>query len=222
VTSQEAYTTFLLLANKLNSDDNVNIDIARFVLLYNKQALVWLAQSVRKTKYTQEIDEIQRLVVKDASLVQVGFTTESVKFVFPANCYDFIAGYALASRGKCQRFINASQVKNENERLILFDENWRPDFDFEWLPVTIGDNTIEVFKKDFDVDGFIANYYRFPTAIDIEGYIKTDGTPSSTINPDIDDIYVNEIIDLVVADVSRIYQNPEKLQSDLNRIQITN
>lgn len=218
MTSQDAYTTFLLLANKLNSNDNVQIDIGRFVLLYNKQALVWLAQSVRKTKYTQEIDEIQRLVVKDKSLAQVGDTDESVKFIFPADCYDFIAGYALTNRDNCKRVINASQVKNENERLILFDSNWRPDFDFEWLPVTIGDNTIEVFFRDFKVEGFIANYYRFPTAIDIEGYDKPDGTPSITVDPDIDDIYVNEIIDLVVADVSRIYQNNEKLQPDLNRI----
>ena len=35
----------------------------------------------------------------------------------------------------------------------------------------------------------------------------------------VDDIYVNHILDLVVADVSRIYQNNEKVQLDLNRIQ---
>lgn len=222
MTSKDAYTTFLLLANKLNSDDNVNIDIGRFVLLYNKHALVWLAQSVRKTKYTQEIDEIQRLVVKDVPLPQVGATSESVKFNFPADCFDFIAGYAQATRDNCKRVINASQVKNENERLILFDSNWRPDFDFEWLPVTIGGNSIQVFFKDFQIEGFIATYYRFPTAIDIAGYTKPDGVPSITVDPDIDDIYVNEIIDLVVADVSRIYQNNEKLPADLNRITTQN
>lgn len=222
MTSKDAYTTFLLLANKLNSDDNVNIDTGRFVLLYNKHALVWLAQSVRKTKYTQEIDEIQSLVVKDIPLPQVGVTSESVKFNFPAECFDFIGGYARATRDNCKRVINASQVKNENERLILFDSNWRPDFDFEWLPVTIGDNSIQVYFRNFLVEGFIATYYRFPTAIDIEGYTKPDGNPSITIDPDIDDIYVNEIIDLVVADVSRIFQNNEKLPADLNRITTQN
>jgi hypothetical protein len=63
------------------------------------------------------------------------------------------------------------------------------------------------------------DYYRFPKAIDIEGYVKTDGTLSTTIDPDISDIFINEILDLTVLDVSRIYQNQEKAQLDLNRIQ---
>lgn len=222
MTSEDAYTTFLLLANKLNSNDNVNIDIGRFVLLYNKQALIWLEQSVRKTKATQKIDEVQFLVRKDVPLTIAGSFNDHVRFNLPDDWFDHIGGYALVHTDTCKDvLINADQVKNDNERLILFDENWRPDFDFEWLPITIGDGTLQVYFRDFTVDKFFIDYYKYPKDIDIAGYIKPDGTPSITVNPELDDIYVNEIIDLAVADVSRIYQNNEKLPADINRITTT-
>ena len=221
MTSQEAYVSFLNLANKLNSNDDVNIDIGRFVLLYNKHAKVWLGQKVRHTRSTQKIDEIQQLIKEDVPLTPINTTTDHVDFQLPSDWFDHINGYALCTRDTCEgKVINADQAKNEEKRLILFDENWRPDFDFEWLPITIGQGKVQVYFKEFTIDSFKVDYYRFPKDIDIQGYIKPDNvTPSTTINPDIDDVYVNEIIDLVVADVSRIYQNNEKVQLDLNRIQ---
>lgn len=221
MTSQEAYVTFLLLANKLTSNDNINIDIGRFVLLYNKAAKLWLDQRVRKTKASQNIDQIQQLVIENAPLTIANSTQDRVDFELPKDWFDHIGGYAICTRDTCTgKIINADQVKNEEKRLILFDENWRPDFDFEWLPITIGEDFIQVFFKNFTITEFYLDYYKYPRDIDIEGYTKPDNTTQSTnIDPELDDIYVNEIIDLVVADVSRIYQNNEKMQLDLNRIQ---
>lgn len=222
MTSQDAYTSFLQLANKLNSNDNANIDIGRFVLLYNKHAKVWLEQRVRQTKLSQKIDEVQQLVKEDIQLTLVTTSGDHRDFKLPADWFDFIGGYALCTRDSCKdRVINADQVKNEQKRLVLFDENWRPDFDMEWLPVTLGTDNLQVFYRNFTVDKFYLDYFRYPRDIDIFGYRKPDGNPSVTINPDLDDIYVNEIIDLVVADVSRIYENQAKAQLDINRIQQT-
>ena len=221
MTSQEAYISFLNLANKLNSNDDVNIDIGRFVLLYNKHSKIWLADKVRKDKSNQKIDETQQLVRENVQLVPASTANDHVEFKLPSDWYEHIGGYALCTKDTCQgRLINASQAKNEEKRLILFDENWRPDFDFEWLPITIGQDHVQVYFRDFSVQSFSVDYYRYPGDIDIAGYLKSDNvTLSTNINPDVDDIYVNEIIDLVVLDVSRIYQNQEKVQLDANRIQ---
>lgn len=221
MTSQEAYVSFLNLADKLNSNDDVNIDIGRFVLLYNKHAKVWLEQKVRRDRSTRNVDELQQLIREDVPLNAVNVADDHIDFKLPADWYEHISGYALCTRGTCTgKVINADQAKNEEKRLILFDENWRPDFDFEWLPITVGEDKVQVYYKDFTIDSFKIDYYRYPIDIDIAGYIKPDNiTPSTTINPDLDDIYVNEIIDLVVVDVSRIYQNDQKVQLDLNRIQ---
>lgn len=220
MTSLEAYVVFVNLANKLNSNDDVNIDRGRFVLLYNKHAKIWLSARVRRDRATQKIDELQQLIKEHVKLTPIGAYADHVDFQLPADWFDNISGYAVCSRGPCKgKVINADQVKNEEKRLILFDENWRPDFDFEWLPITVGEDRIQVYFKDFTVDEFYIDYYRYPRNIDIEGYTHIDGTSSVNIDPDVDDIYVNEIIDLVVADVSRIYQNNEKVQLDLNRIQ---
>lgn len=223
MTAQDAYTTFLVLANKLASDDNVNIDIGRFVLLYNKWAPVWLEESVRKTKATQKIDEVQYLVKKDSPLIVDSTFDTHIRFKLPDDWFDHIGGYAIVHNATCTNVrINAYQIKNDNEPLVLFDDNWRPSLEFEWLPITVGGGTIQVYFHEFTVDQFYLDYFKYPKAIDIAGYVKPDGTPSITVDPDLDDIYVNEIIDLVVADVSRIYQNNEKLQPDLNRITTTN
>lgn len=220
MTSAEAYTTFLQLANKLNSNDNANVDPGRFVLLYNKHADVWLEQKVRKFKDTQSIDDLQHVVKEDVSLVATNVANDHVDFKLPDDWYDNIGGYALCSKDSCKgRLINAAQIKNDNKRLVLFDANWRPDWDFEWLPVTVGQDHLQVFFKDFTVDSFYLDYFRYPRKIDIAGYIRPNGQPSTTIDPDMADIFVNEIIDLVVIDVSRIYENQVKVQLDKDRIQ---
>ena len=222
MTSRAAYTYFTLLANKLLSNDNVNIDIGRFCYLYNKNALIWLEQRVRKTKANQKIDEIQQLFVKEKPLTLLITFNTHANFAIPYDWFDFSGGFAVCSNptlGCTDVQINAAQVKNDNQRLILFDENMRPDWDTEWLPITIGQDAIQVYYKDFTVQKFFMDYYRFPRPIDIVGYKKPDGTASVNIDPDIDDIYVNEILDLAVLDVSRIYENQEKAQLDINRIQ---
>ena len=220
MTSQEAYVSFLNLANKLNSNDDVNIDIGRFVLLYNKHAKIWLTSNVKKDKATRKVDELQGLIKENILLTRVNTTFNHVDFQLPDDWYDFIGGYALCTRGTCKdRVIYSDQAKNEEKSLILFDANWRPDFDFEWLPVTIGEDKLQVFFSDFSIQEYYLDYYRYPVDIDIAGYVRIDGTASVDTNPDLADAFVNEIIDLVVADVSRIYQNNEKAQLDINRIQ---
>lgn len=221
MTSSDAYVAFLDLANKLGSNDNINIDIGRFVLLYNKNAKIWLSKTVRHARSTQKIDEIQQLVKEDVQLTPLLTAADHIDFKLPTDWFEHIGGYAVCTKGTCVgKIINADQAKNEEKRLVLFDENWRPDFDFEWLPISIGQDRIQVFYNDFKIDSFHVDYYRYPKDIDILGYVKPDGTtPSTNVDPDLEDIYVNEIIDLTVADVSRIYQNTEKMPLDLNRIQ---
>ena len=65
MTSLEAYVAFLNLANKLNSNDDINIDKGRFVLLYNKHAKVWLSSRVRRDRATEKIDELQQLIIEE-------------------------------------------------------------------------------------------------------------------------------------------------------------
>lgn len=220
MTSVTAYTAFLDLANKLGSNDDVNIDIGRFVLLFNKHAKIWLDINVRKSKATQSIDVVQQLVKKDVLLTVASITDKAVNFKLPTDWFEHSNGYTLCTSGTCKdKVIYMDQVKNESKRLILFDENWRPDFDFEWLPIAIGQDQLQAFYKDFIIQEAYIDYYRYPTNIDIQGYKNPDGTLSTNVDPDLDDIYVNEIIDLVVADVSKIYQNNDKAQLDLNRIQ---
>lgn len=220
MTSQEAYITFLTLANKLASNEAINIGKGQFVLLYNKHSRVWLEQRVRKTKATQKIDEIQQLVKKSVPLSISNTTSTYVEFSLPTDWFDNISGYAVCSRGSCKnRIINSYQIKNDNKQLVQFDENWRADFDFEWLPITIGQDLVQVYFTDFNIDGFYMDYFKYPADIQMIGYIDPNGKLSTTnIDPELDDIYVNEILDLVVADVSRIYQNTEKFPLDADRI----
>ena len=45
-------------------------------------------------------------------------------------------------------------------------------------------NNLNVYTKDFDIERGVTTYYRFPKDIDIDGYVRIDGTASTNIDPE--------------------------------------
>jgi len=82
----------------------------------------------------------------------------------------------------------------------------------------LSEGKIFVFKNDFVVDDCYLNYYRSVREIDIEGYIRLDGKPSTNIDPDIQDQYVDEVIDRCALEIIRRYENPDGFQYAKERI----
>ena len=216
----EAYKRFLLKINK--NDTNANIDVSKgeFVLLYNEQKDVWLKQQINDKESREDIQDISELSKKHVKLAKVEDSTEYTVFSLPDNFFNYNSSYSYCSSGDCSNvLIRHYPIKPKNENIILDDDNNEPSFDYEETLVDLSEFKLYVYKKDFVVGDTYLNYFREVGKIDIEGYRKIDGSPSTTIDPDLSDVYVNEILNRCAREIIIRYENPDGIQLANLRIQ---
>lgn len=219
MTANEAYKQFLLKINKNDSSSNINISKGEFVLRYNEIKSFWLIEKIKFKEASDDIHQLGELLVEDEKLTFKDKSPRMYKFTLPSNYADYSSSYSVATRGKCtDRILYNWAVKPKNVNVLLKDENNNPSFDYEETIVTVTDGNLNVFYNDFEVNDVYLSYYREPAAIDIEGYIKVDGTQSTNIDPDISDRLVNEILNRIALEVIRSYENPEGYQLSADRI----
>lgn len=212
-TSVEAYKKFELKVNKLSTNDNVDISPGEFVLIFNEEQQKWFEDNF-KNRGTRYVDVVQKLISHDASLEIKESHNNHTDFILPPNYFDYISSYSLADQGTCKgRVIYNEEIRIVNKNILYKDEYNSPSFDYQEGFITLAGDTLQVYKKDFEVVSTFLTYYRYPVNIDIEGYIKIDGTDSVNINPELGDHYVDEIIDLCVRQVSADYSDPERWQT---------
>lgn len=218
MTSIEAYKKLLLRVNKNDTNTDIDISKGEFVLLYNEQKNRWLNQEINKKDATLDVQDLSGVQVKYASLEKDLEGSLYTTFKLPSNFFNYISSYSVCSQGECKgvRIFNYP-YKPLQENMLLEDTNSDPSFEFEETIVDLSQGSIYVHKKDFNVDEVFLNYYREPGLIDIAGYIKLDGNESSNIDPDIDDIYVDQIIDRCASEIIRRYENPEGFQLAADR-----
>jgi hypothetical protein len=75
-----------------------------------------------------------------------------------------------------------------------------------------------VYKTDFNIESVFLTYYRYPKAIDLEGYIKVGGGASVNINPELPDDSVDEVIDMCALEVQRANENIQGFNLSRDRI----
>lgn len=215
-TSIELYKNYQLKLNKLSTNDNVDISPGEFVLIYNEVKNKWLISKYRNVS-TRYLDDIQELIEPDYKLNKVGENSQYDEFSLPNNFFDYIRSYSSCSRGDCKgRIVYNNEVKLVNLSQYLSDEYNTPSFDFEETVATFSNDKLQVYKKDFVIDSVFFTYYKYPKSIDIEGYTKS-GLPSTTINPELKDTQLDEIIDLCVLETQRRYSDVEGLKLSQTR-----
>lgn len=96
---------------------------------------------------------------------------------------------------------------------MLADEFNKPSYDYRDAFYTIGEEGIRVYKGDFNVDKLFLSYYRYPNPVDISGYIKSDNSSSTDIDPELDD----KLVDIILNMVEKQFALNE---SEYNRYQI--
>lgn len=218
MTSLEAFKSYQLKLNKQDTEDNIDISPGEFVLIYNEVQNKWFEQKFKDVT-TRYIDDVQMLVEPDYKLNKSRTTDSYTEFDLPENYFDYIRSYSLATKESCKdRVLYNNEVKLVNLSLYLKDEYNKPSFEYQETLVTLAKDKIQVYKTDFTVDSVFFTYYRYPKQIDIEGYIKIDGTTlSTTINPELPDFMVNEIIDKTVTETQRRYSDIEGFQFSKDR-----
>jgi hypothetical protein len=214
MTSLEAYKKFLLKINKNDTNSNINISKGQFVLIFNEQKRNWLKITIEKDQSSDLINYIEEILVLNKPLIKLKDYPDRSVFTTPHDYFSYVNSYSLATKGTCTGIkLYNWDIKPKNTNMDLLDEDNNPSFEYRETFLNLSQSGIEVYKKDdFVIDEVYLDYYRQPVNIDLVGYIKIDGTPSITVNPDMEDENVEEIIDMCAVEVQRNYQNTEDYQ----------
>lgn len=219
MTSIEAYKRFLLKINKNDTNTNIKVNKGEFVLIFNEQARIWLADQIKKYSDTYEKNDVSSLLSYDNELEKVRDNESYSEFKLPNDYFDYESSYSIASRKDCKdRKLYNWDFKGKNRNVLERDENENPSFDYEETLINPSEDKLLVFKTDFEISKQYLTYFKEPNNIDIEGYIKFDGSRSTNIDSDLADYYVNQIINLCAVEVDANYGNVEKFQLDKTKI----
>lgn len=216
MTSVEAFAKFKIKLNKVDTEDNIDISPGEFVLIYNEYQNKWFNETYRN-RSTRYIDDVQQLIETDIILEKSSTSEDFSEFKLPVNYFDYIRSSCIASSGSCKRTLYNIEVKIANLDLYLTDEYHSPSFDYKQTIVFLASDKIRAYKRDFEINNLLLTYYRYPRQIDIEGYLRLDQKESTNIDPELSDAYVDEIIDMCVTEVQRIYENGDGFQLSQNR-----
>ena len=79
-------------------------------------------------------------------------------------------------------------------------------------------DTVKIYKDNFDISEVSLNYYRYPIQFDIEGYITDQNVSSRNIEPEFDDKVIDRIISMCATSFDINNENYNKVQLDVNRV----
>lgn len=220
MTSLELYNNYLRKINKNDTNRNIKIPKGQFVNLYNEQTPIWLKAKIKNDIQTDRINDIGELLELDKELIKYQDNLNTSDFIQPSDYFEYSSSYCIAKKGNCdERVLYCWNNKNKNKNTLLINDNQKPSFEFEDTFVAQNKNVLSVYKTDFEVKRFYLDYYKLPKKIDIDGYINVDGTPSTTINPEISEYLANQILNYCVLETIRVYESPEAFQLAKERIE---
>lgn len=211
----DCYLRALQKAEENATNGGIKLDKARFVQLFNEEQNRLVLYLLDK-RNEDDIRYLQKLVVysKDISKNRSIDNQISDLFSLPSDYFDFINVSGVFSRGECSASdFNLWEAKNENVNELLADEFNKPSYDYRDTFYTIGEEGVRVYKGDFNVDKLFLSYYRYPNPVDISGYIKSDNSSSTDIDPELDD----KLVDIILNMVEKQFALNE---SEYNRYQI--
>lgn len=218
MTTEQAFVQFLTLVNRNATNNKVNVDKPRFVILYNdiqRRYVEWILEK----RNEDVIRFVSRLLIQEFPLTVSASKETHNLYSLPANYFDLANVHVYASTDCCgkQRF-QTHEVKSEDVEELLADENNKPSFKAAETFYLTTSNNVAVYKDDFTIEDVLLSYYRYPVEIDISGYIRPDSNASTTINPEFDDKVVNRILIGMAKEFSAINSDTAAYQLDKDRL----
>ncbi len=213
-----AYLKFLEKINKNYTNDNLSGDKGRFISIYNEVQNKFVEWVLEK-RNEDDIREIQKLLTYDKKLKLKDKLLNHQDFELPKDFFSFSNIQAFASNSSCKnKKIYLFEIKQEDVQELLQDEFNKPSFKYRETFYSFGSDKVEIYVDDFDISKVFLTYYRYPVQVDIEGYIKEDGSASTSINPEFDDKIVDRILSACAKEFNINSENLQKVQFDKDRI----
>lgn len=187
MTIHEAYIYFINIVEKNSTNNNLNIDLARFIEWFNFTNKDFQDYALDR-KNNDDIRAMQPFLSEKIVAV---YDKNKVYNLYqkPEDFYDFSNLRISAKKGEClaSDFV-LDEEKSENIHILLGDIDRQPSFKARESFYHLMDKGIAVYhNSDFEIKTVDMKYYRAIPDVDIAGYIKADDTPSTNIDPETDD-----------------------------------
>ena len=208
------YYDFLLLVEKNATNNNLNVEISRFISLFNFTQTRYQSYLLDK----RNEDAIRELspFLKRETLSLVETKPNYNAYSLPKDYFNFSNLDVRATKGKCKgEKLLVWEVKTENLEELLLDPNNNPDFYARETFYHLSSKGVDIYKKDFEIEKAEMLYYRKIKPVDIAGYINTDGEDSV----DSDTELLDESLPKVLTATAKLFMAN---QGDANGYQIQN
>lgn len=214
----EAYLQFINQVNRNLTNNNISVDKPRFIMLYQdveRRYLEWILEK----RNEDAIRYVSPLLIPYKSLQKVGSKKEYDEFKLPTNFFDLSNLHISAGQSSCGDIrLKSWEVKSEDVEEKYHDKFNEPSLKARETFYHTAEGNILVYKKGFSIQDALLTYYRYPRQVDISGYIKSDGTQSQDIDPELDDKVVGRIILAMAKEFSAINKDGNQYQIDSNRL----
>jgi len=204
--------------NKKATSDYDNVPVFEQIEAYNKATINVVLRlhglnnmykhGVESTR--KRVEDLKFLINKDPLKLRVTrkdgyYLTENM----PADYLLYIRSYSIAKNEQCPgKQITNYLGEESNINTLLGNDNTNPNFEWGETVITLVDHNIKVYTENkFDIVNVYLTYLRYPRKVDIQGYIKPDGSNSTNIDPDLPDYIVEMCIDEAVRIISGDIEN---------------
>ena len=225
--------------NKLSTNEHQQIQLEDKILALNEAQLklikqkydgIGIVSGLGFDAFKKRYQDLQRLIenyidhplnltLHDSNVNQyiADITTLSPQYMF------YVDSYILADKGQCKNrviWVNQELAKHGDLQFLVNNSYYRPSFEYQETFNIISTDEISIFTDGtFTPTKLYIMYLRYPAYIDKAGYIKFDGTLSSTQNCELEEYLEDELLDLTVQSLAMYTENASAVQSAQFRIQ---
>lgn len=213
---EEARLHFLNIVEKNGTNNNLNIDRPRFIEWFNFTNSKY-QENTLKNKKNDTIREMAPFLLYSPNLGGKVEEDKHTSFTRPEDFFDLSNVFIEAKKGKCVvTDFTLTEEKSENIHIKLTDTNYKPSFKArETFYHLIEDSVLIYHNADFDINSAKLLYYKAIPDVDIEGYEKEDGTPSTNIDPQTDTKTTINILELMAVLFITAQGDLDKYQANL-------
>jgi len=225
--------------NKLSSNEHQQIPLEDKILILNESQDILVKQKLDGTStnsglgldaFKKRYEDLQNLIenykdhpldltVNDVSLNQ---WKSSIASLTPQYMF-YVDSYILGTKGRCKNriiWVNKDLIKHGDLQFLLTNDHYKPSFEYQETFNELSSNEILVYTDgSFTPNKLFLSYVRYPRRIDKEGYIKFDGSASTSVNCELNDYLENELLDITVQNLAEYTENTSAIQSSQLRIQ---
>jgi len=223
--------------NKLSTNEHQQIPLEDKILALNEAQIKLIKQKVDGQStvsglgldaFKKRYEDLQRLVVnyKDLSLVlknaKLNQYAADLSLLTPKYMF-YVDSYVIATKGLCvdrQVWINKDLSKHGDLSLLLNNDHYKPSFEYQETFNSLSSNEMSIYTDGtFTPSKLWVSYMRYPVYIDKVGYIRFDGTPSTTVDCELETYLEDELLDLTVQNLAMYIENQSAVQMAAYRIQ---